>query len=204
MASIKALVATVAALSAFASAAHSTELIVNGGFESDNHPGSFTMLSSGLTGWSITAGSIDLINSYWQPGSGNYSIDLNGDSAATISQSFATVEGQLYNVSFRMAGNPDGGGLTKSIKAGVTGLSTFSFDGTGATRGMMNWESRNFSFVAASGISTLTFVGGDTGAYGAALDNISVTAAVPEPETYAMLLTGLGLVGLLARRRKGA
>jgi hypothetical protein len=33
--------------------------------------------------------------------------------------------------------------------------------------------------------------------------NISV-AAVPEPETYAMLLAGMGVVGFLARRRKGA
>ena len=33
-------------------------------------------------------------------------------------------------------------------------------------------------------------------------DNITV-AAVPEPETYAMLLAGLGLLGFLARRRQG-
>ena len=33
------------------------------------------------------------------------------------------------------------------------------------------------------------------------LDNINV-AAVPEPETYAMLLAGLGLMGGIARRRK--
>ena len=31
----------------------------------------------------------------------------------------------------------------------------------------------------------------------------SISAAVPEPETYAMMLAGLGLVGFLARRRKG-
>jgi hypothetical protein len=30
------------------------------------------------------------------------------------------------------------------------------------------------------------------------------TSAVPEPETYGMLLAGLGLVGFLARRRKAA
>jgi hypothetical protein len=35
-----------------------------------------------------------------------------------------------------------------------------------------------------------------------AVDKISLTSAVPEPETYAMLLAGLGLVGFAARRRK--
>lgn len=31
---------------------------------------------------------------------------------------------------------------------------------------------------------------------------VSYTAAVPEPETYAMLVVGLGLMGFMARRRK--
>jgi hypothetical protein len=35
-----------------------------------------------------------------------------------------------------------------------------------------------------------------------AVDQISLTSAVPEPETYAMMLAGLGLVGFAARRRK--
>jgi hypothetical protein len=33
-------------------------------------------------------------------------------------------------------------------------------------------------------------------------DNLLVTAAVPEPETYALLLAGLGLLGFAAVRRK--
>nr|WP_315261319.1 choice-of-anchor C family protein [uncultured Duganella sp.] len=205
MANIKALVVTAAALSALASTAQSSELIDNGGFESDYHPGSFIELSSGLSGWTITAGSVDLINGYWQAAGGSYSIDLNGGSAATLSQSFATNIGQLYNVSFSMAGNPDGGGAVKSIMAGVTGMSTFTFDGTGASHGAMNWQARSFSFVASSSLSTLTFAGdSSTGPYGVALDNVSVTAAVPEPETYGMLIAGLGVLGLLARRRRGA
>ena len=33
-------------------------------------------------------------------------------------------------------------------------------------------------------------------------DNHAILTAVPEPETYAMLIAGLGLMGLIARRRK--
>ncbi|WP_223879112.1 PEP-CTERM sorting domain-containing protein [Chitinimonas arctica] len=35
------------------------------------------------------------------------------------------------------------------------------------------------------------------------IDSIKITGAVPEPETYAMLLAGLGLIGFTARRRRG-
>ena len=34
------------------------------------------------------------------------------------------------------------------------------------------------------------------------IDNVSLTTPVPEPETYAMMLAGLGLLGFIARRRK--
>jgi hypothetical protein len=32
----------------------------------------------------------------------------------------------------------------------------------------------------------------------------SITAAVPEPETYAMMMAGLGMIGFMARRRRAA
>jgi PEP-CTERM motif len=33
-------------------------------------------------------------------------------------------------------------------------------------------------------------------------DSLAVTAAIPEPETYALMMVGLGLLGFVARRRK--
>jgi hypothetical protein len=58
-----------------------------------------------------------------------------------------------------------------------------------------------------SGINTLTFDvvngGGPTGLR-ADFSGSSFTAAVPEPETYAMMMVGLGLMGFTVRRRRSA
>jgi hypothetical protein len=45
-------------------------------------------------------------------------------------------------------------------------------------------------------IRSLSFKG-----VGAVVDNLSIAVPVPEPQTYALMLGGLGLVGWLARRR---
>ncbi len=202
MSRMKAL-AAIAAFAVLCPAAHaSVELIHNGGFESaGGFSGGFETIESGLDGWTI-GGSVDLINTYWTPASGSYSLDLNGGGAGSISQSFATVVGQTYNVSFSLAGNPVGGG-DKFFYVSVNAPVTYTFDITGKTTANMGWVTKTFSFVATSGASTLSFVGNPYHSYyGAALDNISVVAAVPEPATYGMLLVGLGMVGGLARRRK--
>ncbi|WP_229259085.1 discoidin domain-containing protein [Duganella flavida] len=59
----------------------------------------------------------------------------------------------------------------------------------------------SFSFGAISG-RYVEIVAYNEGSW-TALQTASITA-VPEPETYAMMLAGLGLVGAIARRRKAA
>src|SRR5690349_20593009 len=59
--------------------------------------------------WSVTSGSVDLVNSYWQAADGVQSVDLSGTSAGTICQVFDTPQGGLVTVTFALSHNPDGG-----------------------------------------------------------------------------------------------
>lgn len=182
--------------------------ISNGGFESSSYSGPFTTVNAGgsLGAWNVVSGSVDLINTYWTNSEGHYSLDLNGTQAGSIQQSFATVVGQTYTVSFDVAGNANGGGNTKILSMGAGSyVGALFIDTTGKSNTNMGWTTKSFDFVANSSTSILSFSGfAGNGAYGVALDNVKVTAAVPEPETYGMLLAGLGLVGLVARRKKQA
>ena len=75
--------------------------------------------------------------------------------------------------------------------------------------GTLNGHSVTATFSPASNASGgfVGFLGNDINGYESDA-NVSATVAsiqaVPEPETYAMMLAGLGLVGALARRRKSA
>jgi hypothetical protein len=59
--------------------------------------------------------------------------------------------------------------------------------------------SASSSFTLAAGSYYYAVLGGKTGSY--SLTSTAV-AAVPEPETYAMLAAGLGIVGFVASRRR--
>jgi hypothetical protein len=70
--------------------------IVNGGFETgsgDAGFGGFSTLGGGstnITGWTVTGGSVDWINGYWQGAEGDHSVDLNGLSVGGVEQWIAT------------------------------------------------------------------------------------------------------------------
>ena len=156
-----------------------TNLLTNGGFELPGNNGSYISLgtgSPGLTGWRITSGDLDYIGNLWTPSEGKSSLDMNGVSAATIAQTFATVEGTTYTVSFDLAGNPAGGPAIKTLRSLAAGQSRdFQFDATSKSFTSMGWIRQSWTFTANSSSTVLSFESRIGGIYGPALDNVVVT-----------------------------
>src|SRR5262249_55429807 len=95
-------------------------LIINGSFEEGPDPqgNAFVTLQKGSTdikGWEVTRGDIDHISTYWPAAEGNRSLDMNGIGPGGIAQTFKTVKGRKYRVTFSMAANPDAAGEKKLV-----------------------------------------------------------------------------------------
>ncbi|MYM66484.1 DUF642 domain-containing protein [Pseudoduganella sp. FT55W] len=186
-------------------AASAANLINNGDFESYSiyvPNGGYTMVGAGsldIPYWTIGGTSIDLIlNSYGSIGANSTSVDMLGTPGpGVISQAFNYSAYTTYTLSFDLSRNPYGG--YTAVEVDVNGVQTV-FTGTSTP----TTHTLSFTTGALAGSQLLKFssVGGD-GYSGAVLDNVVLTA-VPEPETYAMLVAGLGLVGFAARRKKQA
>jgi choice-of-anchor C domain-containing protein len=195
--------------------------IINGSFELSGNPNAtspaFTELSPGsleIAGWTVGGLGVDLVGSnYWTASEGIQSVDLSRRGAGSISQTFDTVIGASYLVTFDLSGNPFGGIDDK--------ISVITFSGNAPIEQIyavtavnsptnMLWETYGFNFVATGITSTLTFASSENSRFGPALDNVNIAdggggagSFVPEPSAWAMMVLGFGLVGVSTRRRQG-
>jgi hypothetical protein len=101
--------------------------------------------------------------------------------------------------------------LTAATQFGVTGLLDFGFQTRGTTtvtNGSAGNAEPTFGIFAGQGSGYQYILGyNDAGAnsdgdYDDMVIGVNVTAAIPEPETYALLLAGLGAVAFVVRRRR--
>jgi hypothetical protein len=198
---IKTLLASTCLLGAL-SAHAATNLVVNGSFEANAQPNGTWNIYSNLVGWT-GAPNIELRNNVAGVAQDGLNfVELDTYNNSTMSQ---TIFGTgLVNFSFWYSARPGVAAGSNDIGFSLAGLSGTVLQAV-AGGPAHNWQ--QYSAVVDlgnSGSALLSFSAlGTSNSLGGSIDNVSITA-VPEAETYAMLLAGLGLVGAIARRRQRA
>lgn len=188
----------------------------NGSFEIGTltNTAAFDTLATGstaITGWTVVGQGVDYMGGAWVGADGAREIDLlSCGTSGGVAQTFDTVPGGIYNVSFSMAGNPDGGVKTITATAAAA-TANFTFNTAGFSGTNMGWAPRSFQFTATGASTTLTILGGIQGGgsscAGAALDNVAVTL-LASPQTAVPLGGGfwaalaLMLAGVFALRKR--
>jgi len=142
-------------------------------------------------------------------GEGNQFVTMGGgfggpNATTTWSTSITGLTaGTAYSLSFMMANedNPFDAQAFQSINVSINGSAPVTF--TAAYSGPSywgDWLTETLGFTAVAGTESLVFTA--TTPTDVGLDNVQVTAGVPEPSTWAMMLIGFAGLGYMAFRRK--
>jgi hypothetical protein len=140
----------------------------------------------------------DTVNVLYTPAADSYAMAASAGAKTTLTNAGGTAF-NLQSIDLVQLLGPGGQNYSVTFvgtKADMSGTVSQSFSFTGS------WNT--FAFNAGfSGLSKVTWTENGSVGRDFLVDNINVTA-VPEPETYALLAAGLGLIGFVARRRKPA
>jgi len=148
------------------------------------------------------------------PDGGNF-VGLDGEQTpgvqGAISQTInGLIVGQTYTLNFDWAAGQiqsRTGPTTEQLQASLGGQSFTTSVVDNPNQGFTGWFTDSFTYTATATSEVLSFlsIGTPTGLPPIALlDGVSLTQNVPEPSTLALMLTGIGAVGFLVRRRRSS
>jgi len=205
-----------AAIGIACSNASAANLIVNGSFE-DPVIGYPYYSTTTPTGWTKggSAGDASIWRLGYVDGGGNVTVAGDGFQFVTMGGGYLSTGtttwsqtvsglgiGQSYQLDFKIAGEGSCCG-TQSVFVDFIGSGTAgqTFTATSATANYWkSWSQEGMLFTAGASSVTVQFT--YTGRYDMGLDDVQLTAAVPEPASYALMLAGLAAVAATARRRR--
>ena len=161
-------------------------LVANGGFEDND--GNFNF--AGWTSDGYWAGSQTTVLGASE---GRAFAGTDCIRACSISQVLSLVAGRSYRLSFDY-----NAGYAPTVAATHVALDDDVLaDLTGTA---LDWVRHQVRFSVRGDTAVLRFVGSNADDF-SGIDNVSVTAAVPEPATWGLMFGGFALVGIATRRR---
>ena len=205
-----------------ATKASATNLIVNGDFETPNVGNGWSAFSS-ITGWNTNGNGIEIDNPTYaftsgsSAYSGSQSLELNYDYPENVYQTVTGLTvGDTYTLSWAYGDRPDSGDEETQVTFGGATVAD-DYDLLNGSNANVIWTLNTVSVTATSTSEVLSFNGLDYlgylnnggASYGNEIDAVSLVAtapltATPEPSTWLLMLSGIGMLGFTMLRKQGS
>ncbi|KPF79632.1 hypothetical protein IP88_01735 [alpha proteobacterium AAP81b] len=194
------LAAAAASVPAFA-----TNLVINGQFDQPAVGSGWNHFNA-VPGWTSNTGDFIEIGHASVYGASCFTpgcqvLEVNANRFGSVSQVVTGLRvGSAYDFGWAFAGRSSGGPQRLDVLLDGEAV------GVHRSNGFAGWLESSHRFVAKAAEARITFAARDVGgwrSYGNLVTDVQV-AAVPEPNVWAMLITGFGMVGATLRRRRQA
>jgi choice-of-anchor C domain-containing protein len=176
-------------------------------FESPSAGSLYSVLGAGQTvdGWTVEAGTIEIVGTYWVAAEGNQSIDLSGifDQAGTIYRDVPTTPGASYVLKFAFAGNAEDAAIKEAkVFWDDSEVADLTVDTTGRSFSNMGWTYYQYTLKATKDVTRIRFQSLTFNALGPVIDDVSLSDVTPPVKLTANMFAGVWLEGAPGTRQQ--